>query len=275
MDKKLKIALITILGFFALSFVMLLGLNIYQVNKIKVIPSPNLSATPLRGILTIESLSGTNFLKDETFDLLVTADSKNAEILGYDLDLNFDNNILVFDHFENLEPDKFDLYTTEKDNDLFATGIKKTDVSSSIVFTNTPLVKLFFKSKNTGKTEIDLVFKPQSKRDSNLINESSQDILDKVNKLTITITKEINLTINKSVTYQDLSLKLVEVSIPKSGCVDCITYAKVEVEKNNQSKELVFKTGGIAGLSETNFMIFDHTLFLNDIQFDHIALGVL
>jgi len=44
-----------------------------------------------------------------------------------------------------------------------------------------------------------------------------------------------------------ITLKLLEVVKPDEKCRDCITSAKVEVKKDGQTKEIEFKSGGIAG----------------------------
>lgn len=47
--------------------------------------------------------------------------------------------------------------------------------------------------------------------------------------------------------YTNLTIKLTDIIIPKKGCFDCITSARVEVKNNRELKILEYGSGGFAG----------------------------
>lgn len=242
--------------FIILVLMILIGIIIQKQKKERKIPAPmtapviSPSAKKQAGRFKLIAKANQSIVsQNQPLTLLVLADSSGQPITGYDLVFILDETKVGFLSQKNLYPD-FQLFPSQNDSNLILTGVKKLTSQTAAVFNNTPLVELNFSPKKTGRVDLGLLFKPGSKKDSNLINEKSEEILDKVEGLTFFSGEKLTLVKNQNLKPKttDLSLNLAEIDVPDERCRDCISFAKVMLTKEGQTKLLEFKTGGIAGL---------------------------
>lgn len=62
-----------------------------------------------------------------------------------------------------------------------------------------------------------------------------------------------------SVPYTDLTIKLTDIFVPKKGCFDCITSARVEVKSSQDLKILEYGSGGFVGTVVDKLDAFGYT----------------
>lgn len=70
-----------------------------------------------------------------------------------------------------------------------------------------------------------------------------------------------------------VTLFLQELRKPSERCRDCITYARVEVRKDEQTKTLEFKEGGIAGIIQDTQEALGYVFILKDVEENAIILS--
>lgn len=128
------------------------------------------------------------FSQNEPIIISVFADSSNQSISGYDVVLIFDQQRINFSSAKSLIND-FQVFTQQKENKLFITGTKKLSANQPIVFSQTPILEITFQPKQKGQINIFFDYQPKSTKDSNLINEKTQDILEKVEGISLEISQ--------------------------------------------------------------------------------------
>lgn len=140
-----------------------------------------------KGSLTLMTKNNQEiFKKDEIINLYVYAFSNYQPIVGYDLVLKFNPQIVSFEKFINPLND-FQVFIKQKEGQLMVTGLKDINSTTNTIFLNNPLITLVFKPKAQGKNTFSLEIKPNQKYESNLINNKSEDLLENSDELTIKV----------------------------------------------------------------------------------------
>lgn len=256
-----KLFLTFIFLILSIIFLLLITSLLWQIKKTKSPTSPSTTIittkasptqTPVikeKGSLTLKVKNNQTFLSyNNPITLYLYASSNNQPISGYDAIINYNQQIVDFINHKNLQPD-FQVFIKKDNHQLIITGIKNLNSTQPTIFDNTSLLELTFQPKTTGSVDFSFEFIPQSKKESNLITEKTEDILGKAEGIKLYLGEELTLTKNQEKALPDgkLTLKLIEIVLPDEKCRDCITSAKVEVKKDKQIKEIEFKTGGIVG----------------------------
>lgn len=149
------------------------------------VPAPVRVSPPApKGKLSLR-LGDPAITSENTTTIVVTADSAGTSITGYDLVLEYDDSALQLATVKSLD-DVFQTFAKKSDRSpLIVTGIKKIgglEEAGSTIFSNTDLVAITFRIKQrlTEDLIFNLEFTPGSLRDSNLIDENSEDVLGRV-----------------------------------------------------------------------------------------------
>ena len=149
------------------------------------------SSTPIpqkeKGVLTLKTKDNQTIVSQNTpFTIYIYAHSDNQSITGYDVVLNYNQEIVQFIDHKNLQSD-FQIFVKQNKNQLMITGVKKLTSNNPTIFADSPLIELTFQPKKTGSVTFSFDFTPQSKKDSNLINEKTEEILGKVEGVSLSI----------------------------------------------------------------------------------------
>lgn len=215
----------------------------------------------------------TVYSQNQTIALVAYADSLNQPISGYDILLNYDQTKVKFLNQQNLLPE-FQIFIPDK-NKLTITGVKKLEAKSASIFNNTPLLELNFGGLTAGPVAFNIEYTSSSKKDSNLIDDQSKDILQQVQSLNILIGQSITLLKNQEVNIPNtkLTVNLKETTIPTQPCYDCVTGVLVEVKNDNNSfQPLNFRTGGIAGDMVVQQDLFGYRFQLEEVKENQVRL---
>jgi len=188
----------------------------------------------------------------------ILADSNNQEINDFNITFTYDSTRFQLVTFENLEPNLQALIKSEKEK-VILTGTKKPTVDTPLIFKETPLVMFSFKALKPGKSYLGLQSSSNKKIKGETIFIGQQIIVDK-NKTTI-------------ITGTNLKLKLQSMEKPSPSCRDCLTLITLKVEDNNgQTQDLVFKSGGIAGVLVNQINAFGYSFKLDFIGENEVNL---
>ncbi len=131
------------------------------------------------------SLEKTSFKVGEEVSLPVVLDSQGEEVVGFDLVLSFDPNLLEFKSVSSLNPD-FTVSFFNAGDKVVATGVKAPGVKTSYVFSKDKVVVFSFLVKSPGKTELEIL-KTSGKDASQLINSASQKLPLEGDRIEITL----------------------------------------------------------------------------------------
>lgn len=132
--------------------------------------------------LTIKG-NANSFRKGDTITLLVFADSKGQEIIGYDIALRYDSTKLQYEGQKTLlnGADQFEASrdgVAEQESELYITGVQSTNRENPFQFNNTALTEVTFTALESGVTRVEFMYEPGNDSDSNLFTPRLQDILN-------------------------------------------------------------------------------------------------
>jgi len=185
MNTKMKfISSLLVVVVSAIGFVFLLASKNTQVKSPSPSVTPAIEEKP-EGRFWLE-LTNPETKLAEPINLIVRGDSNKNSITGFDLILSFDQKQMKFVSQKNLN-EEFEVFRTVKDDVVNITAIKKLNSNTSTVFDKTPLIELTFQPIKSGKSDFRFEFTPQSKTDSNMINDKSEEILEKVSGLKVEV----------------------------------------------------------------------------------------
>ena len=210
--------------------------------------NPLVAATHPGSLALHEDSRTTTFAPNQEISVILSGDSKEISVGGYDAVINYDPAILEFISAKS-EMDDFDFFTTQKTNQISLTASLKLSSRAAPV-TDAILATLRFKTKKEGTTFLNFQYEPDATTDSNMLSDKTKDILGTVSDLTLVIGKKLSLTLNKPTIFEGKTITLVELSIPPANCSDCLSLVRVAVEENGKTDMLSYKNGGIEGIVE-------------------------
>jgi len=191
-QKKTKTLPITLI----ISVIVLLLVIVVIRNPLKkssiitpTIPVKKASPTPVKkttsaGSFTLKTSDG--LLKKnlgESFTINVLADSKSADIVGYDLLIDVDASKIEIGSMDSILTD-FSLYKTIIAGKISITGVKKLNSNSINVLNNQPIVSLTFKPKVKGNSTISIV-KERGKEVTEMIDKSTKIYYPEISSINI------------------------------------------------------------------------------------------
>jgi len=167
----------------------------------------------------------------EFVNIKVVADSNDMAVVGFDIDFTYDKDNLQFINAVSADPENFDFFKKEKDDEVLITAIKKINLSKEIFFKKTVLAVITFKTIGNNNSEVKFIYEKNSKRESNLISEKNEDILSEVRNCTINFGQNLDLKLNTPIPFDDLTIELITVDMAKETCLDCLETAIISVKK--------------------------------------------
>ncbi len=151
---------------------------------VSVPPAPPFTLGP--GRLLLKTKTGESlFSVGQPITLVVVANSAGQPIAGYDVVVKYDPNSASFVSSKSLLDD-FQAFPDKTASAAAITAVRKLNVSNT-PFTDTALAEFVFQPKSSGTLQFSLDFVPASTRDSNLIDETSKDILGGVQGITVRV----------------------------------------------------------------------------------------
>lgn len=148
---------------------------------------PTTSVINEKGTFTLSSKEQkTSYSVGETITIVVTADSNNKPITGYDVVLPYEESVLTYKGNSSLDA-RYQVFGNVKNGNVYITGVKKLSINEPVVFIATPLVEIHFLTEKAGSVTFAPSIVPQSKSDSNLIDDQNKEVLGKAVPLTIEI----------------------------------------------------------------------------------------
>lgn len=223
------------------------------------------------GTLTLETdVKATTYRANQEITVIVSGNSKDSAVGGYDAVINYDPEMLEFVRAKN-EMDDFDFFVTQKTNQVSLTASLKLS-SNAAPLTDAILATLSFKTKKEGATKLSFHYVPDVTTDSNMLSDKAKDILGTVQDLELTVGKKITLTLNKPVVFEDKKYTLIEATIPDAACRDCLSVVRVAIEENGKTDILSYKNGGFDGLVEREKSIGAMVYRLEDVSTTSVSL---
>jgi len=177
-----------LLLFFALVFTSFFLIMQLKTNQQKIKEKNKISPT-----LTLKeggkmwlALEEKSVILNKPTSILVHSDSNNEAVTGFDIVLKYDKNFWQFIKL-NSSVENYQIFQRINGDEIRITGIKKPESKVLTIFKDTPLIKINFLPLKKGPATFNIVFSPKLTNESNLINEESQDILQKVTNLQVNI----------------------------------------------------------------------------------------
>lgn len=201
----------------------------------------------------------------------IYGNSKGKPLVGYDIVLQYDKNKAEYMKYENQNPN-FEVFARPSDNQLLLTGIKSLD-REPFILENVKLAEVTFTPISGEPLEFGFEFLPGNKKDTNLIDADSADVLHSVQGMTLKPAQVKTLRLNDSVPLSGgLVATLTKVELAQSLCLDCLSQATVEIQNGVEIEELVFRFGGIVGFHESSAEAFGYTFELATLQTGAVEL---
>jgi len=148
---------------------------------------PTIAVVDEKGVFSLATKDGKNTYRvGEVITIVVIADSNNKSITGYDVVLPYEASTLTYKGNTNLDA-RYQVFGSGKNGNVYITGVKKLSISEPVVFAKIPLVEINFMAQKVGTVVLTPKAAPQSKTDSNLIDDQNEEVLGKTVPLTIEI----------------------------------------------------------------------------------------
>lgn len=201
------------------------------------------------GSLVLETDSKTTtFAVNKEITLMLSGNSKEVPVGGYDAVITYDPSVLEFLGAKN-EMGDFDFFTTQKTDQISLTASLKL-TSKATPLTDAILATLRFKTKKVGTALLHFQYEPDVTTDSNLLSDKTKDILGSVDDLSVVVGSPLTINTTKPTEYNGKMITLLEASIPDPTCRDCQSLVRIAVEQQGKTDVLSYKNGGLVGLVE-------------------------
>jgi hypothetical protein len=202
--------------------------------------------------------------KTGIFSVTVVINSRQP-VTGYDSKILFDSKKLKFLEAKTLNTN-FDIYTQNKDGEIIISGIKSLTVNTPILLNNISVARVDFQPLMNGIADLQLVYTPGSKAETNIISDKSQDIIEDAHGVSVSIGDTLTLSQNQTVNLDSLTtLTVRELGIPGKECADCMTTMVMEVKREGKVEKAEFRVGGIAGFMDRDATALGYSFHLQDI----------
>lgn len=187
-NNKLLIYGTLLIGVVALAFILLQS-GVFTGKNSSLLPGAPVSPPVAggKGSLIVKTQeASTAYKAGQPVTVQVYADSADEEITGYDLVLQFDQKIVKYTANRAQFAD-FQSFVAQKEGMVTITAVKKINATTPSVFKNSLIHEFTFQAVSPGNTSVTFDYVPGSKKDSNLINTKSEDILGKVTAVPLSV----------------------------------------------------------------------------------------
>ena len=150
-----------------------------QISPGEIIPTP---VVLTEGSFSLQSgQTDQNENQNKAIELEVVADSNKKSIVGYDIVIKYEKGAVEILSVESLLSD-FDVYPLEKNDHFIITGAKKLESNETIVFENTPILKLTVLPKKTEELILNVADKLGLER-SQMVDEKTNILVPLVGEI--------------------------------------------------------------------------------------------
>ncbi len=270
--------------FFFIILLLIFLIPIYYLNvkrpapgnqPVKTEATPTVSVEAGRMQLQLDA-NTPSYTLGESIPVYIAANSAGKSIAGFDIVVSFNPELVGYETY-NVSLPEFQSTVREQGNTISIVAFKKLSETGERILQDTKLATLTFKPKKPGVARFEIQFSPGSTKDSNLMTDEqgAKDILGTVKGVEVTVASEVTLYLNQPVTLKgsDLTVTLTNAQVPDDRCYDCMTTATLKVVQKNQTKELDFQIGGVAGLLNTTQDAFGYTFNLQDVSKNSVKIN--
>ena len=191
----------------------------FQSKRSKIVPTPVLLPTVSKGSakLTLKLSDDRRVLRQgQPVILIVSADSKGVPVTGYDINLLYSNGAFKFKRFDGMNIDFRTTTSTVSSSysnggKLIVTGVVPPGIKAPILKNNILGTIIFEPTNNlVGLWDFSLEYdQNRSKKDSNIIDTKSRDILTEVDDKDVAVTygQPVTITKGQQVVVRDETIK--------------------------------------------------------------------
>lgn len=192
MKKSMLVVILVALGIIVLVVAFIVGLAKSRIsnNTVQKTETTDAMKEPETGLLGLSTQGGkTSYKKGDEITVLAYANSHSSKVTGYDIVIHYDPNLISFNDVKSMQ-NGVDLLDTdlELDNgmhELIVTGVQSLSQKESFVFDGTQIAELTFTAIGTGTFDMKPIYEKGSNRESNLLDDSTNEILSGVEGVTL------------------------------------------------------------------------------------------
>lgn len=150
----------------------------------------NIVKEPETGLIGLSTQGGkTTYKKGDEIAVLAYANSHSSKVTGYDIVIHYDPRLISYNDVKSMQ-NGVDLLDTdlELDNgmhELIVTGVQSLSQKEPFVFDGTQIAELTFTAIGTGTFDMKPIYEKGSNRESNLLDDSTNEILSGVEGVTL------------------------------------------------------------------------------------------
>lgn len=185
--KHHTVIIVLLLIFFSITALFIFSRNMPKNKLVEQNVIDNVVPTMIRTIDSNGAVISLERIPDNRKDYItvgVRIDSKIHKVSGFDVVLEYNPTDIVAEEFIQSQQD-FEMFTDSRDGTYSIGGVRKLTVGKPVALKDEMIGSIVFKKNNQNKTEIRIMYIPQSMADSNVITDESKDVLVNVIGLSI------------------------------------------------------------------------------------------
>lgn len=226
-----------------------------------------------KGSLTLRNPAGDAYAPGSSVAVSVYADSVGKNIVGYDAVVDYDPETTEFKSAKSMRPD-FDVSAVTKGSQVYLTGTKKLASTDASVFASDQVAEMIFTVKKVGELSFKLVYTPGKTNTSNLITDTNENVLGRVEPATAYAGYPLNLTQGVPVNLEGGVIVILDNAQGMAkNCADCMETATLGVKMGGETKEIQFRVGGIAGFMDIRGSAFGYTFLAESFADGRLSLS--
>ncbi len=191
MKKSMLIASAIALGVVVLVVIFVAGLAKSRISNNTVQKTEtDTMKEPETGLIGLSTQGGkTTYNKGDEITVLAYANSHSSKVTGYDIVIHYDPHLISYNDVKSMQ-NGVDLLDTdlELDNgmhELIVTGVQSLSQKEPFMFDGTQIAELTFTAIGTGTFDMKPIYEKGSNRESNLLDDSTNEILSGVEGVTL------------------------------------------------------------------------------------------
>lgn len=228
-----------------------------------------------KGVFSLHTdLDRTVFEQQEDIEISLTGHSEGAKIGTFDSVFDQLGSDLILKKVTTQDP-YFEIQTIDKKKGWINGSLKDNEAPEGADLHYADLAQLTFVHSKPGPIKINFDFRPGETRDSNMMQMSPPvDVLAEAKGITIYTGWKVALVPKTSyaIPGTDISVTLIQTTIPDNYCYDCPVQAKVEVKKGTKTEQITFGLGGFDGKAVDRHDLFGYVFETSDITEDTVEL---
>lgn len=228
-----------------------------------------------KGIFSLHTdLDRTVFEQQEDIEISLTGHSEGAKIGTFDSVFDQLGSDLILKKATAQDP-YFDIQMIDKKKGWINGSLKDNEAPEGVDLYYMDLAQLIFAHSKPGPFKISFDFRPGETRDSNMMQMSPPvDVLAEAKGITLYTGWKVELTSKETyvIPGSDVSVTLIQTTIPDQYCYDCPVQAHVEVKKGTKTEPITFGLGGFDGKAVDRHDLFGYVFETSHIAADTVEL---